>query len=72
MLPFGEMFGMATVMDKSLEPDAYLVFQAGHHHQAVRMAMDSYRRLARPKGVQSGAVVAGIQPGADAGTDRGQ
>jgi Ala-tRNA(Pro) deacylase len=47
--PFGNLYGVETLMDKSLEKDDHLVFQSGTHETAVRMSMADYRRLARPR-----------------------
>jgi Ala-tRNA(Pro) deacylase len=47
--PFGSLYGLETIMDKSLEQDEYIVFQAGSHEEAVKMDMAEYRRLAEPK-----------------------
>lgn len=47
--PFGNLYDMPTVMDKALEQDDHLTFQAGSHDKAISMSMDDYRRLAEPK-----------------------
>lgn len=47
--PFGILYGLLTFMDKSLEDDKYIVFQAGSHETSVRMDMAEYKRLARPR-----------------------
>jgi len=47
--PFGSLYGLQTIMDRSLEADEFLVFQAGTHEEAVRMDMAEYKRLAEPK-----------------------
>jgi len=47
--PFGNMFNMTTLVDKSLEPDDYIVFQAGQHDQAVQIKMKDYKQLVSPK-----------------------
>lgn len=47
--PFGILYGMLTFMDKSLEDDEYISFQAGDHETAVTMEMTEYKRLARPR-----------------------
>lgn len=47
--PFGGLYGLETIMDKTLEEDEFLVFQAGTHEEAVKMDMAEYRRLAEPK-----------------------
>jgi len=47
--PFGNLYDMPTVMDKALEKDDHIVFQAGSHEKAIRMSMADYRKLAQPK-----------------------
>jgi len=36
-------------MDKSLEKDDHILFQAGSHEKAVRMNMGDYLRLVKPR-----------------------
>jgi len=47
--PFGNLYDLPTIIDKSLEDDDHIVFQGGTHETAIRMSMDDYRRLAEPK-----------------------
>jgi Ala-tRNA(Pro) deacylase len=47
--PFGNLYELPTVMDKVLEKDDHITFQAGTHEKAIRMSMDDYRRLVEPK-----------------------
>ena len=47
--PFGSLYGLTTIIDKSLTQDDHIVFQAGSHEKAIRMDMDDYRRLVSPK-----------------------
>ena len=47
--PFENIFGMATIMDKNLAPDRYIVFQAGKHDQAIRLNMQDYNKLVLPR-----------------------
>ena len=47
--PFGHLYGLKTVMDETLQADEYIVFQAGTHDKAVKMAMTDYQKLAEPK-----------------------
>jgi Ala-tRNA(Pro) deacylase len=47
--PFGNLYDMPTLMDKALEADDHIVFQAGSHDKAVRIKMADYRKLAKPK-----------------------
>ncbi len=47
--PFGNLYGLLTFMDKTLEMDEHIVFQGGTHQQAIRMAMAEYKRLVGPR-----------------------
>jgi Ala-tRNA(Pro) deacylase len=46
--PFGDLYGLETLMDKTLEDDPFIVFQAGTHELAIRMDLDDYKKLAKP------------------------
>jgi len=47
--PFGNVFGLATLMDESLSSDEYIVCQAGRHNWAVRIGMRDYKELVSPQ-----------------------
>jgi Ala-tRNA(Pro) deacylase len=47
--PFGNLYDMPTIMDKALEADDHIVFQAGAHDKAVQIKMSDYRNLVKPK-----------------------
>ncbi len=47
--PFGNLYDVPTVMDRALEEDDHIKFQAGTHDKAISMSMDDYRRLVEPK-----------------------
>ena len=47
--PFGNLYDMPTIVDKAMEPDDHIVFQAGSHDKAVRIDMADYRKLVKPK-----------------------
>lgn len=47
--PLGNLYDMPVVMDKALEKDDHIMFQAGSHEKAIRMSMDDYRKLVAPK-----------------------
>ena len=47
--PFGTLYKLPTVMDRVLEKDDHVVFQAGTHEDAIRMSMADYQRLAHPR-----------------------
>jgi Ala-tRNA(Pro) deacylase len=47
--PFGNLFDLPTVMDKTLERDDHILFQVGTHAKAARLNMDDYRKLVHPR-----------------------
>jgi Ala-tRNA(Pro) deacylase len=47
--PFGNLFDLPTVMDRTLERDDHILFQAGTHAKAARLNMDDYRNLVHPR-----------------------
>ena len=47
--PLGSLYGMPTLMDRSLARDKEIVFQAGTHEQSVWMTMAEYKKLAQPR-----------------------
>jgi Ala-tRNA(Pro) deacylase len=47
--PFGNLYNITTIMDKALEKDDHIVFQAGTHDKAIKMSMADYKRLVSPK-----------------------
>ena len=48
MPPFGSLYNVPTYVDKSLTEDDYVVFEAGTHTDAIKMAFVDYERLAQP------------------------
>jgi Ala-tRNA(Pro) deacylase len=49
MPPFGNLFGLPLIVDRTLEDDANIAFQAGTHTESVRMKYLDFKRLARPQ-----------------------
>jgi len=47
--PFGQLYGLPTLMDEMLEQDPFIVFQAGTHELAIRMDMEDFIHLAKPR-----------------------
>lgn len=49
--PFGNWEGqdLSVYMDKSLEGESHILFNAGTHTHTVRMRLGDYKRLANPK-----------------------
>ena len=50
--PFGNLYDLPTIIDKTLEEDDHITFQGGTHEKAIRMSMDDYRKLVSPKVLQ--------------------
>jgi Ala-tRNA(Pro) deacylase len=48
MPPFGDLYGMPLYLDRCLAAVKDIYFQAGNHHEVVRMKVSDYQRLARP------------------------
>jgi Ala-tRNA(Pro) deacylase len=46
--PFGNLYDLPTVIDKTIEDDDHILFQAGSHEKAIRMAMADYMKLVAP------------------------
>ena len=49
MPPFGALYNLPVYVDESLAKDKEVLFNAGTHHDAVRMAYEDFVRLAKPK-----------------------
>jgi Ala-tRNA(Pro) deacylase len=48
MPPFGALYNLPVYVDESLAIDKEVIFNAGTHHDAVRMAYEDFVRLAKP------------------------
>lgn len=48
MPPFGELYGLPIYVDESLAADEEIVFNAGTHHDAIRLRYEDFARLAKP------------------------
>jgi Ala-tRNA(Pro) deacylase len=49
MPPFGALYNLPVYVDESLAKDKEVVFNAGTHHDAVRMNYEDFVHLANPK-----------------------
>ncbi|MBN1764346.1 MAG: YbaK/EbsC family protein [Sedimentisphaerales bacterium] len=47
--PFGNMFGLTTIMDESLKTDLFIVCQSGKHDQAIQININDYQELVHPR-----------------------
>jgi Ala-tRNA(Pro) deacylase len=48
MPPFGQLYGLPVWVDAHFPKAGEFAFQAGNHHEVVRMRYAEYERLARP------------------------
>jgi Ala-tRNA(Pro) deacylase len=49
MPPFGQLYGMPVFVDESLARDKEIAFNAGTHHELIRLSHDDFARLVQPK-----------------------
>lgn len=49
MPPFGTLYNMPVYVDEILQQDDWIVFNAGSHREAIRMAYQDFVRLVDPK-----------------------
>ena len=49
LTPFGSLYGLATVLDDALDPEALIVFEGHSHAEAIRMRCRDFERLERPR-----------------------
>ncbi len=63
MPPFGRLYDIDVFADRSFSTIPDIVFEAGNHHEAVRVKYDDFERLARPElGTFSYAWIAAPHP----------
>jgi len=49
MPPFGNLYGLPTVVDKHLAEQDYVVFEAGTHTDAIIMSYRDYDKIVKPR-----------------------
>ncbi len=49
MPPFGNLYGVPVVVDRALAADEEIVFEAGNHHEAIKLAYADFARLVKPR-----------------------
>jgi Ala-tRNA(Pro) deacylase len=49
MPPFGPLYNLPVYADETLAEDDWIVFNAGSHREAIRMAFQDFKRLVDPK-----------------------
>lgn len=58
MPPFGGLYDIPTYLESSLADEPRIAFNAGTHHDVVYVAMEDYRRLAKPTILHFGRMAA--------------
>jgi Ala-tRNA(Pro) deacylase len=48
MSPFGNLYGIPVYVDETLTQDEEIVFNAGSHHELIKLAYADFYRLVRP------------------------
>ena len=69
MPPLGPLYGQRVVVDVHLLSDAEIVFSAGSHHDAIRMPLADFTRVAKATPAPIAAALP-MPPGADGASDR--
>ncbi len=46
--PFGRLYGLTTILDDSLNPNTWIIFEAQRHALAIRMGCGDFERLEKP------------------------
>jgi Ala-tRNA(Pro) deacylase len=49
LTPFGSLYGLTTLLEDGLDPEAPIVFEAHRHGEAIRMRCRDYERLEAPR-----------------------
>jgi len=47
--PFGARYGLATLLEESVDPNAMIVLEVNAHAEAIRMRCADFERLERPR-----------------------
>jgi Ala-tRNA(Pro) deacylase len=47
--PFGSLYGLASILDDSVDPSDLIAFEGHTHFHAIRMSCRDYERLERPR-----------------------
>jgi len=55
MPPFGNLYDLPVVVDRRLATDDEIVFEAGNHHEAIKLAYADFDRLVKPTVAEIGA-----------------
>ena len=62
MPPFGDLYGVPTYVDRKLTSEDYIVFEAGTHTDAIRLAYSDYERAAKPRVEEFAVKLQSVKP----------
>jgi Ala-tRNA(Pro) deacylase len=62
MPPFGDLYGVQTYVDRNLASEDYIVFEAGTHTDAIRLAYSDYERAAKPRVEEFAVKLQSVKP----------
>jgi Ala-tRNA(Pro) deacylase len=62
MPPFGDLYGVPTYVDRKLASEDYIVFEAGTHTDAIRLASSDYERAAKPRVEEFAVKLQSVKP----------
>lgn len=48
LAPFGRLYGLKTLLDASIDPDAWILFEAERHFMTIRMLCRDFEALEQP------------------------
>ena len=54
MPPFGNLYNVPVIVDRRLSEDEDIVFEAGSHHEAIKLAYTDFDRLVHPQVAEFG------------------
>ena len=49
MPPLGNLYNVTTLVDQSLAEDKEIVFNAGTHHDIIKISFEDFKRIEKPK-----------------------
>lgn len=61
MPPFGNLYGIPVYVDKTLTEDREIAFNAGSHHELIKLSYADFERLVHPVALDFAAAPAGAR-----------
>jgi Ala-tRNA(Pro) deacylase len=63
MPPFGNLYGLPTYVDKRLNQQDYIVFEAGTHTDAIKVNYRDYKKIVKPRVEDLAVKIQPMRPG---------